>query len=63
MLTNSYAYQTEVQYRHQQLREDLARRQQAKQARRNRNRFARRRTRLSHQPRPHPSPASAPSSS
>ena len=32
MLSNSNAYQVEVQYRRQQLRTDLARRQQAKQA-------------------------------
>ena len=41
MLSNSNAYQVEVQHRRQQLREDLTRRQQAKQAkqaRRNRDR-------------------------
>ncbi|HYJ66058.1 MAG TPA: hypothetical protein VEX15_00170 [Nocardioidaceae bacterium] len=36
MFSNSYAYQAEVQNRRQQLREDLARRQQVKLARRNR---------------------------
>jgi hypothetical protein len=41
MFSNSNAYHAEVQHRRRQLREDLARRQRAKQvklARRNRNR-------------------------
>jgi hypothetical protein len=41
MLSNSNAYEAEVRYRRQQLREDLGRRQQAKQiklAHRHRNR-------------------------
>jgi len=32
MLSNGNAYEAEIQYRRQQLRKDLARRQQAKQA-------------------------------
>jgi hypothetical protein len=37
MFSNDNAYQAEVRYRHQQLHRDLARRQQAKLARRNRD--------------------------
>ena len=51
MLSNSVAYQVEVQYRRQQLREDLARRQQVEQAKlagRDRKRIRGRRRALAH---------------
>ena len=51
MLSNSTAYQVEVQYRRQQVREDLARRQQVKQAKlagRDRKRVRGRRRALAH---------------